>query len=82
MKSIRFFLSESFYFLMVKFSIYLNRCVFVMNGLLPTRLAGIGGTRALLMRCCMNCSAQHTESPADASLSGLLPQTPYTICFN
>ena len=30
MKNIRFFLSESFYFLMVKFSVYLNRHVFVM----------------------------------------------------
>ena len=30
MKNIRFFLSESFQFLEVKFYIYLNRCVFVM----------------------------------------------------
>ena len=30
MKNIRFFLSENFQFLEVKFSIYLNRCVFVM----------------------------------------------------
>ena len=30
MKNIRFFLSENFHFLVVKFSIYLNRCVFVM----------------------------------------------------
>ena len=28
------FLSENFNFLVVKFSVYLNRCVFVMNGVL------------------------------------------------
>ena len=31
MKNIRFFLSEIFHFLVVKFSIYLNRRVFVMK---------------------------------------------------
>ena len=31
MKNIRFFLSETFPFLVVKFSIYLNRRVFVMS---------------------------------------------------
>ena len=31
MKNIRIFLSEIFQFLEVKFSLYLNRCVFVMN---------------------------------------------------
>ena len=31
MKNIRIFLSENFYFLVVKFSIYLNRRVFVMK---------------------------------------------------
>ena len=31
MKNIRFFLSENFMFLEVKFSIYLNRRVFVME---------------------------------------------------
>ena len=31
MKNIRVFLSENFQFLMVKFSIYLNRGVFVMS---------------------------------------------------
>ena len=30
MKNIRVFLSENFQFLEVKFSIYLNRCVFVI----------------------------------------------------
>ena len=30
MKNIRVFLSEKFQFLEVKFSVYLNRCVFVM----------------------------------------------------
>ena len=30
MKNIRIFLSENFPFLVVKFSIYLNKCVFVM----------------------------------------------------
>ena len=30
-KKIRFFLSENFYFLEVKFSVYLNRRVFVMD---------------------------------------------------
>ena len=30
MKNTRFFLSENFHFLMVKFSIYLNRHVFIM----------------------------------------------------
>ena len=30
MKNIRFFLSENFHFLVAKFSIYLNRRVFVM----------------------------------------------------
>ena len=30
MKNIRVYLSENFPFLEVKFSIYLNRCVFVM----------------------------------------------------
>ena len=30
MKNIRFFLSENFHFLVVKFSVYLNRHVFVM----------------------------------------------------
>ena len=33
MKKISEFLSENFQFLMVTFSICLNRCVFVMNGL-------------------------------------------------
>ena len=32
MKNIRFFLSEIFHFLVVKFSVYLNRHVFVMTG--------------------------------------------------
>ena len=31
MKNIRFFLSENFPFLVVKFSVYLNRRVFVME---------------------------------------------------
>ena len=31
MKNIRFFLSENFHFLVVKFSVYLNRHVFVMD---------------------------------------------------
>ena len=31
MKNIRVFLSENFQFLVVKFFIYLNRCVFVMG---------------------------------------------------
>ena len=31
MKNIRIFLSENFYFLVVKFSVYLNRHVFVMR---------------------------------------------------
>ena len=31
MKNIRIFLSESFHFLVVKFSVYLNRIVFVMK---------------------------------------------------
>ena len=31
MKNIRFFLSEIFHFLIVKFSVYLNGHVFVMN---------------------------------------------------
>ena len=31
MKNIRVFLSENFHFLEVKFSIYLNRCVLVME---------------------------------------------------
>ena len=30
MKNIRFFLAENFHFLVVKFSVYLNRRVFVM----------------------------------------------------
>ena len=30
MKNIRIFLSENFYFLVVKFSVYLNRHVYVM----------------------------------------------------
>ena len=32
MKNIRVFLSENFHFLVVKFSVYLNRHVFVMTG--------------------------------------------------
>ena len=32
MKNIRVFLSEFFQFLEVKFSLYLNRCVFVIGG--------------------------------------------------
>ena len=32
------FSSESFYFLVVKFSIYLNRCVFVMSGITFTKV--------------------------------------------
>ena len=32
MKNIRFFLSENFHFLVVKFSVYLNRHVFIMEG--------------------------------------------------
>ena len=31
MKNIRFFLSENFPFLVENFSVYLNRCVFVMK---------------------------------------------------
>ena len=31
MKNIRFFFSENFPFLVVKLSIYLNRCVFIMS---------------------------------------------------
>ena len=31
MKNIRFFLSENFHFLVVKFSVYLNRLIFVFN---------------------------------------------------
>ena len=31
MKNIRGFLSENFHFLVIKFSVYLNRHVFVMN---------------------------------------------------
>ena len=31
MENIRFFLSENFHFLVVKFSVYLNRHVFVME---------------------------------------------------
>ena len=31
MKNIRIFLSENFHFLVVKFSVYLNRNVFVMS---------------------------------------------------
>ena len=31
MKNIRFFLSENFHFLVVKFSVYMNRHVFVMG---------------------------------------------------
>ena len=31
MKNIRIFLSENFHFLVLKFSVYLNRHVFVMN---------------------------------------------------
>ena len=34
MKNIRFFLSENFHFLVVKFSVYLNRRVFVMNNII------------------------------------------------
>ena len=37
MKNIRVFLSENFQFLEVKFSIYLNRCVFVMEKKLRSR---------------------------------------------
>ena len=33
MKNIRIFLSEKFHFLVVKFSVYLNRHVFVMGDL-------------------------------------------------
>ena len=42
MKNIRVFLSENFQFLEVKFSLYLNRCVFVMRILTiaETRLEG------------------------------------------
>ena len=36
MKNIRFFLSENFHFLVVKFSVYLNRHVFVMYRLLAS----------------------------------------------
>ena len=36
MKNIRFFLSENFQFLVVKFSVYLNRLVFVMRNNRPT----------------------------------------------
>ena len=35
MKNIRFFFSENFHFLVVKFSVHLNRCVFIMNSLFP-----------------------------------------------
>ena len=43
MKNIRFFLSENFPFLVVKFSIYLNRCVFVMHLLLAPKCGLISG---------------------------------------
>ena len=38
MKNIRVFLSENFQFLEVKFSIYLNRHVFVMGALKGTQI--------------------------------------------
>ena len=38
MKNIRFFLSENFQFLVVKFSVYLNRHVFVMQIVIITNL--------------------------------------------
>ena len=49
MKNIRFFLSENFMFLEVKFFIYLNRRVFVMNDMLRTTWrCAIWGTVAKL----------------------------------
>ena len=48
MKNIRFFLSEIFQFLLAKFSIYLNRRVFVMNYLIGKWGAGaVGGGSGL-----------------------------------
>ena len=37
MKNIRIFLSENFHFLVVKFSVYLNRRVFVMRKVVTIR---------------------------------------------
>ena len=45
MKNIRFFLSENFQFLVVNFSIYLNRRVFVMYFQLIQLQCGCPGTR-------------------------------------
>ena len=41
MKNIRNFYQKSFIFLVVKFSIYLNRCVFVMQPVHPPSMAGV-----------------------------------------
>ena len=48
MKNIRFFLSENFQFLEVKFSIYLNRCVFVMATIVRTWVC-VGLVRSTLL---------------------------------
>ena len=47
MKNIRFFLSENFHFLVVKFSVYLNRLVFVMS-----RCNSLAGVCTV---CCLVC---------------------------
>ena len=46
MKNIRVFLSENFHFLEVKFSIYLNRRVFVMKACIQSLSKGDNSRRA------------------------------------
>ena len=59
MKNIRIFLSDFFLFLVVKFSIYLNRCVFVMAIPFPKSLKVIVvNERKLCVTHCITFWAQ------------------------
>ena len=64
-ENIRVFLSENFQFLEVKFSIYLNRRVFVMTDIFPLILLCFSLVMALSLR-------DHIKSPPRLTLS--LPQ--------
>ena len=49
MKNIRIFLSEKFHFLVVKFSVYLNRHVFFLNGEVRQQMTIISGSLSFLL---------------------------------
>ena len=68
-----FFLPENFQLLEVQFSVYLNRCVFVMNMVIwaarcESVSSGICGQRRLRSACASGQSDQGLRSPQTKSL--------------